>query len=231
MTDPHDVRPTLAAPPDDAAPVTETQPEDDAPEEHGRIGYGRYGRWTPLGLALLLIVALLAIGIASQRKQHATDSATTLLGGSPIAGIAPGAPAPDFAMTLFNGQPLRLSDLRGKVVVLNFWASDCAPCKEEMLAYQAVAAGAGPDVRIVGIGLKADKDAAARAFAKKYGVTYAIGRDTGSGGDALSGPIEKAYGIIGSPTAIVIRPDGTIATVALGPQSENQLRALIAQAK
>lgn len=224
MTDPRDDQPARSTPPDD-------QPQDGAAEDHGRIGYGRYGRWTPLGLALLLIVTLLAIGIASQRRPHSTDPGTTLLGSSPAAGVKPGAPAPDFAMTLFDGQALRLSSLRGKVVVLNFWASWCDPCKQEMPSLQAVAAGAGPDVAIVGIGLKNDKEADARAFAKKYGVTYAIGRDTGAGGDAVFGPIEAAYGIIGAPTTVVIHPDGTIATVAIGLQTEDELRTLIAKAR
>jgi peroxiredoxin len=219
------------------APTTETDPESPAvvePEEAedlGRIGYGRYGRWTPFALALLLIVTLLAIGIANQRRHGSADSGTTLLGGSPVAGVAPGAPAPDFSMNLFDGQPLRLSDLRGKVVVLNFWASWCDPCKREMPAYQAVAADAGSDVRIVGIGLKNDKDADARAFAEKYGVTYPIGRDAGGASSALLGPIETAYGINFAPTTIVIHPDGTVSAVALGPQTEDRLRALIKQAR
>ena len=228
MSDPRDEPTTLTTPSDDA-PVP--SPEETSAEDYGRIGYGRYGRWTPLGLALLLIVTLLAIGIASQRKNDAASPGTTLLGGSPAAGMKPGAPAPDFAMTLFDGQPLRLSELRGKIVVLNFWASWCDPCKQEMPAMQQVAASAGSDVAFVGIGLKNDKDGDARAFAKKYGVTYAIGRDSGAGGDAVFGPIEAAYGIIGAPTTVVIHPNGTIATVALGPQTEAQLRALIAQAK
>lgn len=228
--DPRDDQTTIST-------ATEAEPALDGPDEereaddHGRIGYGRYGRWTPFALALLLIVTLLAIGIANQRKQGAADTGTALLGGTPGASVRAGAVAPDFTMTLFSGQPLRLSDLRGKVVVLNFWASWCDPCKKEMPAYQAVAASAGPEVEIVGIGLKNDKDADARAFARKYGVTYAIGRDSGAGGDAVFGPIEKAYGIVGAPTTIVIHPDGTIAAVALGPQNADQLRDLIGQAK
>lgn len=232
MGDPRDEPTTLTTPSNDTpVPPPDEQLPEDVSEDYGRIGYGRYGRWTPLGLALLLIVTLLAIGIASQRKNNATSPGTTLLGGSPAAGMKPGAPAPDFAMTLFDGQPLRLSELRGKVVVLNFWASWCDPCKQEMPAMQQVAASAGPDVAFVGVGLKNDKDGDARAFAKQYGVTYAIGRDTGAGGDAVFGPIEAAYGIIGAPTTVIIHPNGTIATVALGPQTESQLRALIARAK
>lgn len=226
-------------PRDDRTPIstaTEAEPAPDGadePEEddHDRVGYGRYGRWTPFALALLLIVTLLAIGIANQRQQGSADRGTTLLGGTPTSSLKPGALAPDFTLTLFNGQPLRLSDLRGKVVVLNFWASWCDPCKKEMSALQAVAAGAGPNVRIVGIGLKNDKEADARAFATEHGVTYAIGRDTGAGGDPVFGPIEAAYGIVGAPTTIVIHPDGTISAVAIGPQTEEQLRDLIQKAK
>ncbi len=146
----------------------------------------------------------------------------------PPAGSGPhiGALAPDFALTQFDGRPLHLHELRGRTVVLNFWASWCKPCEAEMPALQRLAATAGDDVVLVGVGLKNDDDADARAFVARHGVTYPVGRDLG-GPTGPIGPIEAAYGIVGAPTTIVIAPDGTIATIALGPQSEAQLRALL----
>ncbi|MBA2276172.1 MAG: TlpA family protein disulfide reductase [Chloroflexia bacterium] len=204
--------------PDDATATAEevTRGTDDASD---RIGYGRFGRWTPLALTLLLIAALVAIGIAGQ--SDADDL--------PPAGSGPhiGALAPDFALTQFDGRPLHLHELRGRTVVLNFWASWCEPCEAEMPALQRLAATVGDDVVLVGVGLKNDDAADARAFVARYGITYPVGRDLGGPTTGPSGPIETAYGIVGAPTTIVIAPDGTIATIALGPQTEDQLRALL----
>ena len=190
--------------------------DDDAPD---RIGYGRFGRWTPLALTVLLIAALIAIGIAGQLD---ADDA-------PATGSGPriGTPAPDFTLSLLDGRNLRLHDLHGQTVVLNFWASWCDPCAEEMPALQRLAATTGDEVTLVGVGLKNDADADARAFVDRFSITYPTGRDLGGPATDPRGPIEAAYGVIGAPTTIVIAPDGTIATIALGPQSEEELRKLI----
>jgi peroxiredoxin len=195
-------------------------------EDHweGRIGYGRFGRWTPLALAALLVVSLLAIGIAGQRQSEPKTTGSSAPTGS---GAQIGAPAPDFALPLLDGRTLGLHDLHGKTVVLNFWASWCKPCKEELPALQRLAATAGDDIAVVGVGLRNDKDADARAFITQAGVTFPIGRDSGAPAAGPRGPIETAYGVIAAPTTIVIAPDGTIATIALGPQTEEQLRDLI----
>lgn len=211
-----------------APPASPTGPigeeTEDIEDARDRIGYGRFGRWTPLALAVLLIAALLAIGIAGQQ-----ESTRDVTGGAPPAGVggSVGAAAPDFALALLDGRTLRLRDLRGKTVVLNFWASWCEPCAEEMPALQRVAATAGDDVVLVGVGLKNDDDEEARAFAARFGVTYPVGRDLGGPATDPRGPIEAAYGVIGAPTTIVIAPDGTVATIALGPQTEDQLRQLV----
>lgn len=199
---------------------------DDEEQDEGRIGYGRFGRWTPLALAVLLVVALFAIGVAGQRES-ASDSAESTFPVVDGTGARIGAPAPDFTLALLDGGTLDLHDLHGKTIILNFWASWCAPCKEEMPALQRLAATRGSDVAIVGVGLRNDEDAAARAFVAETGVTFATGRDTGAPASGPRGPIETTYGVHAAPTTVVIAPDGTIANIALGPQSEEQLRRLI----
>src|SRR5213592_2594290 len=81
--------------------------------DHGRIGYGKYARYTPLGLAALIVIALLAIGVAQRRPSAGGDQVGRLVG----------KPAPAATLTLLDGGSLRLSDLRGSVVALNFWAA------------------------------------------------------------------------------------------------------------
>ena len=227
--------PTPAPPPDASVastspPAVATSLADDENQNEGRIGYGRFGRWTPLALAALLVVALFAIGVAGQRES-APDSTESTFPAVDGNGVRIGAPAPDFTLALLDGRTLDLHDLHGKTVVLNFWASWCAPCKEEMPALQRLAATKGSEVAIVGVGLRNDEDAAARAFVAQTGVTFATGRDTGAPASGPRGPIEMTYGVIAAPTTVVIAPDGTIANIALGPQTEEQLFALVRGAK
>jgi peroxiredoxin len=198
-------------------------PEEDG--EQGRIGYGRYGRYTPLALALLLVIGLAAIGLANRDDNVAAPE---------NPGRIAGRPAPDVAFTLFDGTTRHLVDLRGSVVVLNFWASWCAPCKQEAPALQAVhdqARAAEAPIVVVGLGLKADRDEDALAFVRDLGLTYPLGRDT-AGADPERGAVELAFGIAPYwPTTVVIRPDGKLAAVHVGPLTVHQIDDYVAAAK
>src|SRR5215208_2807560 len=100
---------------------------DDPATDHGRVGYGRIGRYSPLALGLLL--ALVVAGIWWAQRDAAPGAASL--------GEMTGEPAPDVTLTLLDGSPLRLSDLQGDVVVVNFWASWCEPGRTEMPELQA----------------------------------------------------------------------------------------------
>ena len=203
--------------------------EPESPEDHGRIGYGRLGRYTPFGLALLIIIVLIAIGI-SQTRGADDDGATIPPPETPQVGNV----APDVSLPLFDGSVATLSSLRGSVVLVNFWTSWCPPCRAEipeLIAAEGSAAPDGSPVRVLGVGLTSDDDGAARRMAAELGVNYAIGRDPGEPGPA-GGPIQNAFGIVDwyIPATVVVAPDGTISAVHYGPVDGDLIRDLVGDA-
>lgn len=129
-------------------------------------------------------------------------------------------PAPDFTMTTYDGQEYRLSDLRGKVVIVNFWASWCIPCHDEAPALQRVYERyKDRGVEMLGVAYT-DTDTNALAFIDKYDMTYPTGPDTGT-------RISDRYNIIGVPETFVIDQQGNIAKFIMQPTTEAELSAII----
>ena len=129
-------------------------------------------------------------------------------------------PAPDFEMNTFDGELLRLSDLRGKVVVLNFWASWCPSCRWEMPFFERIAQEYGDqEVVFVGVAMS-DTLEDAEEFAEKVGVTYPLGLDQ-------TNEIVRAYGVRSLPTTFFISKDGTIRRKLTSPANEGVLRVFI----
>jgi len=132
--------------------------------------------------------------------------------------------APAFSLKrLSGGGRVSLVALRGRVVVINFWASSCLPCKQEMpRLQQASERWAGKQVAVVGIDVL-DSRGAARSFARAHGVTYQIGYDPL--GDTI-GP----YGIAYTPTTFFVDRRGRIVKRILGPVSSADLDTQIGRA-
>ncbi len=124
-----------------------------------------------------------------------------------------GSTARDFALEL-NGRPAHLSDLRGKVVILNFWASWCPPCVEEidsLNALQKLIAARGGTV----LGISVDEDADAyQKFLREHDVPFPNFRDA-------SKKIAQTYGTAMYPETYIIGPDGRILRKIVGEQEWN----------
>lgn len=135
---------------------------------------------------------------------------------------APIESAPDFELTRFdNGQSLNLSELKGKGIVLNFWASWCVPCQNEMPALEK-AWQRYQDVGIVFVGVNLwDEKDNALAFLKEHAVTYPNGIDS-------QDQISSDYNIQGIPTTWFIAPDGTVVSKVMGPLDLEMLDEAIA---
>ena len=142
-----------------------------------------------------------------------------LLAGAAWA-LGPGDAAPDFMLTDFNGKSLRLADYRGKLVLLNFWASWCGPCLEEMprlSAWQRSYGAAG--LQVIGVSMD-DEAAPARRLLAERPVDY----PTGLGDEKLG---EQYGGILGLPQSFLIDRHGLILARYKGEADLSQMEAAI----
>jgi cytochrome c biogenesis protein CcmG/thiol:disulfide interchange protein DsbE len=132
-------------------------------------------------------------------------------------------PAPPFALTLFDGSVLRLEDLHGKVVFLNFWASWCLPCRAEARTLEAAwQKYRDQGVVFVGVNLQ-DREEAAREFIEEFGVTYPNGMDRGA-------RIAVGYGVWGLPETFFIDRDGRITYKHIGALGWGTITAKLEEA-
>ena len=132
------------------------------------------------------------------------------------AGPRDQGPAPDFSLATFSGEQISLSALRGQVVVINFWASWCPPCREEA-AYLESTWRAYRDQGVVFIGVDyADTDREALAYIDEFNITYPNGPDLGT-------RISQAYRIQGVPETFFVAKDGSLRGVKIGPLAPPEL--------
>lgn len=153
-----------------------------------------------------------------------------LAGRSAGAALPPAAqtnrPAPDFALTGIDGRTVRLSDYRGKVVLLNFWYTGCEPCREETPALEAAYKKLAPQgFEIIGMNVRAnerrgaDGDADIRTFIEAHGVSYPIALDT----DSQSG---RDYQVYVLPTSLMIDREGKIRYLLFSATTTEAVEAL-----
>lgn len=176
----------------------------------------------PIGLLLLIAGALIfGLGMAALTLARPRDSASVPLSSVPAGGLRVGAQAPLFSLkTLDGARTVSLAGMRGKKVLLNFWASWCVPCIEETPALiKAYKELADPNIVFVGIGLQDDPDKL-RAFAAANAIPYLVLEDPdGKAGDA--------YYVSGMPTTIVIDAGGVVRTIWSGAIKREKVLELL----
>jgi cytochrome c biogenesis protein CcmG, thiol:disulfide interchange protein DsbE len=142
---------------------------------------------------------------------------------SPLVGQA----APDFSLKIFHGSDdgsrIKLSALRGNVVVLDFWASWCRPCAAQAAILKDVVPRHPDDVVFVGVNTS-DNPERAREFAERAQLPYIAVLDSGEG------EVADAYGASSLPTLVVIDAAGRVVSAGAGVMSASELEAAIAEA-
>lgn len=159
--------------------------------------HSRRGRLGSILVWTGLIVLLVIVGIVLFRRQQGP--------------VGVGQAAPDFTLTTFDGQTYQLSDLRGKVVLINFWASWCKPCEQEAADLEAAWRLYEPRGDVVFLGIAwTDTEPKSKAYLEKFDITYPNGPD-------LRTKISQAYRTTGVPETYLVDKEGQLAYVKLSP--------------
>jgi len=162
-----------------------------------------------LSLQPLMLIVLILVGVGIIVLLQTKDSAFNL-SGTPRLGK--GVPAPDFTLPGLDGQTVSLADYRGKVVLLNIWATWCPPCVEEMPSmeklYQELKA---EGFEILAVSMDVAGAQAVLPFMKKYKLNFPALTDT-------EGALKSLYQTTGVPESFVIDKDGIIVEKVIGPR-------------
>jgi cytochrome c biogenesis protein CcmG/thiol:disulfide interchange protein DsbE len=168
-------------------------------------------RWSPVGIAALavglIVVALLGYSLLT----------------GPTEPPLPGSPVPAFQLWAFDGSAMSLASQPGKVVVVNFFASWCDPCRAEARDLEASwQEYREQDVQFYAIAYK-DAATKAKAFVDEYGITFPSSADSGNS-------IARSYGVTGVPETFVIDREGLLVRHFLGSISSAELGLAIDEA-
>ena len=170
--------------------------------------------WAQIVVWVVLIALLVVLAITLNRSQKGTAQ--------------PGEPIRDFSLSLFSGYDLngqsqvKLSDLRGKVLLINFWASWCKPCEQEAADLRSAWAHYKDAGNVVFLGVDyVDTEPEARAYLEKFDIQYPNGPDVGT-------RISQLFRIQGVPETYFVDKSGVLRYVQIGPfTSAEQIQSII----
>jgi cytochrome c biogenesis protein CcmG/thiol:disulfide interchange protein DsbE len=174
---------------------------------------------TAVAVLAVALVGLLVYGVARSGENKTLDDAVK-------SGSRPTAPASTMSLPLLNGPGERsLAQFKGKVVVLNFWASWCDPCRREAKRLEKTHSQLQRDGDGTVLGATyQDQTDASKAFEKEYGITYPSVRDIGT-------KAAREYGTRALPETFVLDPDGRVVAISRGEVTQDFLDRAVARAR
>lgn len=160
-------------------------------------GEGGLSKPAIAAIVIVVIIAVVVIVMSGKKK---------------FEPVGAGSEAPDFTLQDLNGKQVSLKDYRGKVVFLNFWATWCKPCGEEMPSMQALYSTLqGKPFEILAVSVDKDGRDAVAEFAKSYGITFPILLDG-------KGKTKELFKTTGVPETFIIDQNGIVAEKVWGPR-------------
>ena len=236
---PHTSEPVDVDPVEDDAPEDEPLPNEPLdpgatprPVHRRVVGPFSLRQVTIAILAVMttaIVLTLASVPIQSIVPTLPVPEPSAFLIGSPVPGLRIGDLAPELAvdgpegrieLKDLNGTPIRLADLRGKAVWINFWASWCPPCQFETPIIRSMDERyRDRGLEIIAVQVQQTVDAG-KTYAERYGLEYTIGAD-------VTGSVFHAYRVFALPTQFFIDPEGRIRTIVNGPIDERRATQLI----
>lgn len=162
-----------------------------------------------IGLAFVLLIGFLTILWLGLRRSQSGP-------------ITIGQSVPSFTFTSFDGQTFQTAELKGKVIVLNFWASWCKPCEQEAAEMEQAWKQYQPGGEVLFMGVDyVDTEPEARKYLEKFSITYPNGPD-------LRTSVSQLFRIRGVPETYFIDQEGKLAFVKIGPfQSIGEIQSVV----
>jgi thiol-disulfide isomerase/thioredoxin len=221
------------ATPDAEGPAVRTAGR--GPRPRPRRGVGPFSlRQVALAIGVVIVAAIVLTlatrPLGSTAPGLPIPGASAYLLGSPIPGLTVGDLAPElavpardgstFQLTDLDGAPIRLADLRGRGVWIDFWASWCPPCQSETPTLRAIDEKyRDRGLALIAVQVQQTVDEG-RRYAGVYGLRYRIGAD-------VAGDVFRAYRVFALPTQFFIDPEGVIRAIVNGPLDDTSASRLV----
>jgi peroxiredoxin len=165
-------------------------------------------------IAAVVLIALLGVAIVQAMDKKAEPENVSQEAAN-MGGLKVGAKAPDFELKTLAGDTVKLSDLKGKKVMLNFWATWCPPCKAEMPAMEEFHKEAGEDIVILAVNIDPHLDV--KAFVDENKITFPIPLDE-------EDTVNETYQVLSIPTTYFIDTKGNIGNNYIGAMNLDAMK-------